>query len=348
MILAFSAWIATILYKAKSIFPRFNHEFLNRDMTNCINGIFILLVFMSNFNPYVRYTVPSDLWYAKLVSRVGQLMVTTFLFYSGYGIMESIKLKGDGYINNIPKKRILGTLYKYILAVNCFALMAHYQIPLKKLLLSFVAWTSIGNSNWYIFAILMCYLSVYISFSVFRNDYRKGCFMVFLFSLIYLGVIYKCWKGQHWWYDTILCYPLGMYVSLYKDKFITLFQNRLQTICLLLGGIGFYMLSKNLLLKYHVLTKTSIWTFHNVFYIFAVLLIVFITTNIYIKNGILEWFGSNLFSFYILQRLPMMYLKKVGLSKDIYFYFLLSFILSVVLAYCFSKVTGYLDKKFLI
>ena len=348
MILAFSAWIATILYKAKSIFPRFNHEFLNRDMTNCINGIFILLVFMSHFNPYVRYTVPSDLWYAKLVSRVGQLMVTTFLFYSGYGIMESIKLKGDGYINNIPKKRILGTLYKYILAVNCFALMAHYQIPLKKLLLSFVAWTSIGNSNWYIFAILMCYLSVYISFSVFRNDYRKGCFMVFLFSLIYLGVIYKCWKGQHWWYDTILCYPLGMYFSLYKEKFILLFQNRIHTICLLLGGIGFYLVGKNLLLKYHVLTKTSIWTFHNVFYIFAVLLIVFITTNIYIKNGILEWFGSNLFSFYILQRLPMMYLKKAGLGKDIYLYFFLSFILSVILAYCFSKVTGYFDKKFLI
>lgn len=345
MIFVFTAWLTLIFYKSKRVFPRFNHEFLNHDMTNCINGIFILLVFMSHFNPYVRYTAPSDLWYAKLVSRVGQLMVTTFLFYSGYGIMESIKLKGENYVRKIPKKRIFGTLYKYILAVNCFALMAHYQIPLKKLLLSFVAWTSIGNSNWYIFAILMCYFFVYIGFSVCRNDYKKSCFIVFLLSLVYIFVIYKSVKGQHWWYDTILCYPAGMYFSLYKEKCISFFQNRVQTLCLLLGGIGFYLLGKNLLLKYHVLTKTSIWTFHNVFYVFAVLLIVFITTNIYIKNDILEWFGSNLFSFYILQRLPMIYLKKAGMSKDIYLYFLLSFVLSVILAYCFSKLAGFLDKK---
>ena len=124
--------------------------------------------------------------------------------------------------------------------------------------------------------------------------------MVFLFSLIYLVVIYKCVKGQYWWYDTILCYPFGMYVSLYKERFIALFQNRFKTLCLLGGGIAFYLIGKNLLLKYHLLNKTSIWTFHNVFYVFAVLLIVFITTSFYIKNNILEWFGSNLFSFYIL------------------------------------------------
>ena len=57
MIFAFTAWIILIFYKAKRMFPRFNHEFLNHDMTNSINGIFILLVFMSHFNPYVRYTV---------------------------------------------------------------------------------------------------------------------------------------------------------------------------------------------------------------------------------------------------------------------------------------------------
>ena len=321
MILAFATWLALIFCKAKLVFPRFNDDFLNHDMTNCINGIFILLVFMSHFNPYVRYTTPSDLWYAKIVSKVGQLMVTSFLFYSGYGIVESIKLKGEDYIKKIPQKRIFGTLYKYILAVNCFALLAHYRIPLKKLLLSFVAWTSIGNSNWYIFAILMCYLSVFISFSIFKTNYTKGCIGVFLLSCVYLVIIYNCVKGQHWWYDTIFCYPLGMFVSLYKDKFVALFQNRLKTICLLGGGIGCYFVGKSLLLKYHILTNTSIWIFHNIFYLFAVLLIVFITTNIYIKNDVLEWFGRNLFSFYILQRLPMIYLRKAGFSKDIYLYF---------------------------
>lgn len=345
MILAFSVWIAIILYRAKRVFPRFNHDFLNHDMTNCINGIFILLVFMSHFNQNVRYTVPSDLWYAGLVRKIDQLMVTTFLFYSGYGIMESIKVKGNSYIHNIPKRRIFGTLYKFVLAVNCYALMAHYNIPLKKLLLSFIAWKSIGNSNWYIFAILMCYLSVFISFSIFKNNYKKGCIGVFLLTCVYLVVTYKIFKGQRWWYDTILCYPLGMFVSLYKDKFIILFQNRLRTLFLLCGGIVFYMLSKNLLLKYHILTKSSVWMFYNVFYMFAVLLIVFITANIYIKNDILEWFGNHLFSFYIMHRLPLIYLKKAGFNQDIYLYFLLSFIISVIMAYGFNKLISCLNRK---
>lgn len=345
MIFVFTTWLATIFYKAKCTFPHFNHGFLNRDTTNCINGIFILLVFMSHFNPYVKFTVTSDIWYARIIGKVGQLMVTTFLFYSGYGIMESIKSKGTDYIKNIPKKRIFGTLYKYILAVNCFALMAHYHIPLKKLLLSFIAWESIGNSNWYIFAILMCYVFVFISFTVCGTNYRNGCICVFVLSLFYIYIIYKQLKGQHWWYDTFLCYSVGMFVSLYKEKVIELFKHRIKAFSLLMGGIGFYYLSKNIFLQSHIMTKTSIWAYQNVFYIFAVLLIVFISTNVYIKNGILEWFGSHLFSFYILQRLPMNYLKKIGLGKDVYLYFLLSFVSAVILAYFFDKLIAVLDKR---
>ncbi len=346
MILALAAWIAAILYKIKKVYPRFNPDFLNRDTTTCINGIFILLVFMSHFNQYARYTAISDIWYARMIGKVGQFMVTTFLFYSGYGIMESIKEKGKGYINKIPKKRIFGTLFKFFLAVNIFALMAHYHIPLKRLLLSFIAWSSIGNSNWYIFAILMCYLFTFVSFSVFyrEEDYKIGCAGVFLLSLVYVVVMYKLRK-LNCWYDTILCYSAGMFVSLYKEKVINLFQNRIKTIGILVGGIGFYFIVKNLLLHYHMFSKREFLMFINIFYVLAVLLVVFITTNVRVGNDILKWFGSHLFSFYILQRLPMIYLKKAGLDKNIYLYFLICFIISCILAGAFKKLTDYLDVK---
>lgn len=45
-----------------------------------------------------------------------------FLFYSGYGIMESIKNKGEKYISTVPKKRILNVLVNFDIAV----LIAHY------------------------------------------------------------------------------------------------------------------------------------------------------------------------------------------------------------------------------
>ena len=38
---------------------------------------------------------------------LGQLMVATFLFYSGYGIYYQITHKGDNYIKSMPLKRII-------------------------------------------------------------------------------------------------------------------------------------------------------------------------------------------------------------------------------------------------
>ena len=35
---------------------------------------------------------------------MGQLVVVMFLFYSGYGVMGSFKLKGEGYWSFFPKR----------------------------------------------------------------------------------------------------------------------------------------------------------------------------------------------------------------------------------------------------
>ena len=101
------------------------------------------------------------------------------------------------------------------------------------------------------------------------------------------------------------------------------------------------------MLGYGLLTKNTIWIFYNLFYVTVAFLIVFITTFFYVKNDILEWFGRNLFSFYILQRIPMICLRKAGLSQNIYVFFVLSFFIAGVLAYAFSKITDRLDIKLL-
>lgn len=50
---------------------------LNKEQTTCINGIFVLFVFLSHFGQYE--TMP---WNGVLLA-IGQLMVAPFLFYSG-------------------------------------------------------------------------------------------------------------------------------------------------------------------------------------------------------------------------------------------------------------------------
>ena len=65
---------------------------LSKERTTMINGIFVVIVLFSHFNSYATSDIAVDKIY-YLFFKIGQLTVTPFLFYSGYGIYESIKNK---------------------------------------------------------------------------------------------------------------------------------------------------------------------------------------------------------------------------------------------------------------
>ena len=70
-----------------------NKDYLDKNMTTTINGMFVITVFFSHFLTYIENTNIYDQYLINILHFIGQLMVTSFLFYSGYGIYESIKNK---------------------------------------------------------------------------------------------------------------------------------------------------------------------------------------------------------------------------------------------------------------
>lgn len=105
-------WIILLLaaYGAKIKKEDYYRDYIDYDGIQPIKGIFILLVFMSHFVQYVELDGIWDLPYFQIRRYLGQLIVVPFLFYSGYGIAESIRKKGSGYINRMPVSRILKVL----------------------------------------------------------------------------------------------------------------------------------------------------------------------------------------------------------------------------------------------
>ena len=132
------------------------------DQTNAIKGFFILLVFISHCMLDVKkagyeFVGWLDAIGMQIRSEFGQLVVVMFLFYSGYGVMESYAKKGREYVKTFPKKRILTTLLNFDIAVSVFValdLALGIKLGLKQIALSLIAWESVGNSNWYIFVVL--------------------------------------------------------------------------------------------------------------------------------------------------------------------------------------------------
>ena len=153
-------------------------------------------------------------------------MVTTFLFYSGYGIYESIKSKKK-YIDNFFKNRILKLFISFFLALILYMLlnlMIGNSYSIKTILLSLLGWESIGNSNWFIFATFCMYFSTLISFKIFKKDNKSALLLNTIFSFVYIILTMKL-RGFDWWYNTILCYNLGMFISCYKDTILSFLEN---------------------------------------------------------------------------------------------------------------------------
>lgn len=156
----------------------YNDSYISKEQCNCIKGFFIAVVFCRHIVPYIveagyDFSIAGDNVFRWIDGHIGQLLVVMFLFYSGYGVTESIKTKGGEYVRRIPKKRILVTLANFDVAVFIFMVvdfLLSIEYSTKDILLSFTGWKSIGNSNWYIFVILVCYLS---SFGAYRISSHK-------------------------------------------------------------------------------------------------------------------------------------------------------------------------------
>lgn len=341
MIIFFLLYIALCVYGIK-LHLNLNQDYLSIDNTQSVKGIFIILVFLSHFNSYVSFENSFDLLYKNIVGLFGQTMVTLFLFYSGYGVMESINKKGITYLKQFPVKRILSTLFKFACAVFVFFIIGTFLTGQKfnfaTVLLSIIGWESLGNSNWYIFVIMVLYLITYISF---RNSLHRNRIIpltisfILVATLIFLNVLYNI--KPSYWIDTAFCYIAGMIYSQYRKTFEAIINK---------NNLIYYIITLFSILTLAFLKKFSI----NILYLIAlnlcfVVVVILLTMRITFKNKIIMWCGTNLFELYILQRIPMILFKQIGLSEfNVYLYFILCLISTLLLVWPFKYITDKLWK----
>lgn len=317
-----------------------NLDYCSKDQCNVIKGIFILLVFFSHSCQYiVKSGYNFHLWGDSFIpiykSFMGQLIVTMFLFYSGYGIAESIARKGKIYVDQMLSKRIFPVWINFCIAVIAFAILnvtLSINMEWKQFYLSLICWDSIGNSNWYIFIILICYFSAFIIYKLLFSfniaNKRLGSLLVFVLCL--LCMIILSFLKPSYWFDTILCFPAGMLYSSFKHQ-IENYISKKYSICLVLLIISFIILKNVHLFMRGIVGNAQALAFS--------MIIILITMRIKIENPILSWCGKNLFPFYIYQRIPMIILATIWGNSFIFdypfFFMLIALIISfgIILLY---------------
>ena len=297
------------------------------------------MVFLSHFNSYITLSGAADEIYIKFFRFIGQAMVALFLFYSGYGIMESIKRKGNSYVTSIPQKRLLHTIFNFDCAVLLYlilSLILGNDLTIKHILLSLIGWESLGNSNWYIFVILVLYLLTFIVFKLLsKAPHIVSVAVLGTVVCILIFVTHRYHLRASHWYDTIACYVFGMAYSLCKEKIEAIInKNVLIYISLLLLSLFLFYTLKNRSVLIEIVVNL----------IFCALILL-VTMKVTFKNKVLLWFGDHLFEVYILQRLPMIMLKRIGLLDfNVYVYFVFCLAITVLISIAFRFITSKLYK----
>lgn len=309
MILFWLAFAVLLLAGARWRRHGFVGDYLSRRHTTAINGFFVGWVFLRHVGDYISRDAQTfsflDQLFGGLEFLFGQLIVATFLFFSGYGVMTSIASKGRDYVKTFPRKRILKVLAEFDVAVVLYGLVGvalGLEFAWSRVWYSLVAWDDLGNSNWYVFVVLICYASTYLV-----HGFAGGKNWVVLLMMLAVGCgLFYC-KEFVWW-DTLLAYPAGMLYCEHKEKAERFFRNHYWK------SLAFFVIAcvaARCLAKMVGLECPARVFFLNIRTIAFALIVVLAMMKVSFGNSVLDWLGGHLFPLYIYQRLAMLLLKAV-------------------------------------
>lgn len=317
-------------------------DYMSPGKTGSIKGIFVIIVLLSHVRQYVTLdSSPMNAPFKDFMIFLGQLMVVMFMFYSGYGVFLGLKNK-PGYVKTLPAKRILKVLLHYDIAVLIFYLVGlclGENYSFKKLLLSLIGLDAVGNSVWFIFTIIILYALTFIAF-IFAGKHTTRATVAMTVLSIAAVLALRVLKGkEYWWYDTLMCYPLGMWFAILKpyiDKIALPNFNRWFA-CTASIALGFAFLMY--LLPFYGRRRLI---FMPAALAFA-LLIAFVSMRVSVDNSALQWFGKRVFGIYILQRIPMNILSHFGANENPFLFAAACFAITIVLAEIFERCMDKLD-----
>ncbi len=343
MTFIFAVFVLVCFYKAKfSGINKLHNDYISPESTNAINGIFVFLIVIGHYVQHYTAHNQFDAHYLAVRSFLGQMVVATFFVYSGYGIFESYKKKGTAYIASFPKNRLPKLLLHLDFAVIIYTilfLILGRKITLRQFAFSLIGWEQIGNNNWFVFATLIFYIFTFVVLMLIKKDNFLAISIITMLTLAYIFVIRTC--KDTYWYNSVICYPLGMWYSYFKLPIErTVAKNNITYYLSLALSLGSFVAVKYAFGGFRTVVTTSVCCA-----LFAISIIL-ISMKIRVGNPVLDWLGKHAFSIYMLQRIPFIIFRQLKIiNVHPYICFAVSLLIIIISAEIFDKVTIRADKK---
>lgn len=292
---------------------------LEKQQTSAINGLFVIMVFIRHFYQYVTPSNNDILFRINVI--LNQLIIVSFMFFSGYAFVKQYS-KSGGYLNKLPRK-IISLWLVFILTVSLFIFVGiafGNKYDAQTVLLSFIGMRSVGNSTWYVVAILFMWIFSYIAF---KQKFVSPLIIMPILTFLYIAIMSRIKDAV--FYNTVIAYLFGIYFAFYERQLISLLSKYyyliLTLICILLAVCS-RLVSSFLIFELWVI-------------LFSIFLILF-SIKIQINNKVLNWLSAYTLEIYLIQRIPMTVLE--GRITANIVYFAVCLILTLGLAIIWKKL----------
>lgn len=239
--------------------------------------------------------------------RHGFLFVGIFFFFSGYGLMFSLKKK-PGYLKGFFRNRLPSVIVPYY-TMNIFYIIALFglgftptiDMVFRSFFLPMMKRSLFITSAWYVIAIVLFYVLFGIFFRYFKF------FKAFLLTAC--GIAIYCMLCRHFgrsisWYGTTSLFLLGILFAQYYSNIYGIIKKKpflLSTLMLLLFVVG-------IIVDHQARGLFKFFT-HQISCSFFVLFVITLLYKFHIKSPLLGFWGKISYELYIAHHLVILFLN---------------------------------------
>lgn len=302
-------------------------DFLNKGDTYSLRGLCMLMIIIGHtYNGYPSdspgYNFPVWLHFLHF-DYWGSIGVAVFLFLSGYGMFFSLQSNRVDKLYMLSKARRLFQPFVIYWAVELLTLLLLNRQALSPHIIVEICTFSIHPDieNWFFKVIAGLYVVIIVLFRLKLNNGRRIGLLTAL-CVAYIFVMHFFGYG-HWWYNTVLCFPLGMLVACNRQWFAS-------------RNVLIIVLSSFTAATAFILTRNS-----NLFHLSLVLLVSYMLRFVDIRHGLLDYIGRNSFIFYFLEN-PVMDHIAIPFYHDFPDYCVMTMIITFFLSWICIRLT---DKR---
>ena len=207
IIIAFALMLLLSLRKSKG-------DFLSKENCLSVRG---MMAFVIIFGHLAQRTGGGKLFSQSL--KLSAICVGIYFFMSGYGLMEQYTRKGKCYLDTFIQRRIGELLFRYVLISGIYLILRNtlFEDPYY--------WSSgvrqgrpIVYFSWYIIELLVLYITFYVSGKNLSEKHRKEIGIIVGCAIIALDILFSRIGYGDYWYNSNLCFAIGILVSTCKIK----------------------------------------------------------------------------------------------------------------------------------